>query len=581
MNNFFVTGSKDGFRIKLWRGERMCLLGFNVEQPEDDFVGFAVEYQEPGSNEWLKLNNRLNFSYSASTNGYRNYPATEAPLQMFRWIHFPWNPQPGMYTYKITKMHMPQDNKLEKGLSITESLSLDPVTYPNFLDIGFTRNFASSQAFNDFLFRNHIPANQEIIPDDADKGFDFAAKKKALEPTGIYQWMGFEGGEMIFNFLKEAVNDTSIEIDAMMYDFNLPDILELLKSLGGRLRAVIDDSETVDKNGKKSGHKLPGSCESKAAKQLRSTAGQGNIIRGHFKSLQHNKVFIAKRNGVPFKVLTGSTNFSYRGIYIQANNVLGFSNEEIARLYEKMFEEAFNDMDNFSKNSLAAKWYAVTPDNFPAVHFCFSPHKSSDLSLNPLGGAIDQADSSVLYAVAFLSLIKSGAVREALDRLIKKPLFSYGISDKRGKLELKKPDGSMGIVDFEYLSKNAPEPFKSEWSAGKGINIHHKFVVTDFNLPTAKVFTGSSNLAPSGEKENGDNLIMIEDQRIAAVYAIEALRIFDHLHFRTKMKAADKNAPKELVLQKPIAISHMEKPWFNEYYVANSQRERDRKIFSS
>ena len=90
-------------------------------------------------------------------------------------------------------------------------------------------------------------------------------------------------------------------------------------------------------------------------------------------------------------------------------------------------------------------------------------------------------------------------------------------------------------------------------------------------MPTAKVFTGSSNLAPSGEKENGDNLIMIEDQRIAAVYAIEALRIFDHLHFRTKMKAADKNAPKELVLQKPIAISHMEKPWFNEYYVANSQ----------
>ena len=34
--------------MKLWRGERMCLLGFNVEKPEEDFVGFAIECKEPG-----------------------------------------------------------------------------------------------------------------------------------------------------------------------------------------------------------------------------------------------------------------------------------------------------------------------------------------------------------------------------------------------------------------------------------------------------------------------------------------------------------------------------------------------------
>jgi len=31
------------------------------------------------------------------------------------------------------------------------------------------------------------------------------------------------------------------------------------------------------------------------------------------------------------------------------------------------------------------------------VHFCFSPHKSTGLSLNPVGAAIDQATSSVLF----------------------------------------------------------------------------------------------------------------------------------------------------------------------------------------
>jgi phosphatidylserine/phosphatidylglycerophosphate/cardiolipin synthase-like enzyme len=165
-----------------------------------------------------------------------------------------------------------------------------------------------------------------------------------------------------------------------------------------------------------------------------------------------------------------------------------------------------------------------------------------------------------------------------------RPIFSYGIADKASGLEIRKPDGSTGLVDFAYLAANAPEPFKSEWSGGSGINVHHKFVVTDFNLPTAKIFTGSSNLAPSGEEGNGDHLIMMEDRKLAVAYAIEALRVFDHLHFRSRMKAAGKKPgkaakkPAALHLWKPTAISG--KPaWFEEYYVADSQLERDRTLF--
>jgi len=52
-------------------------------------------------------------------------------------------------------------------------------------------------------------------------------------------------------------------------------------------------------------------------------------------------------------------------------------------------------------------------------------------------------------------------------------------------IEIKKPDGTIGTVRFAYLASNAPEPFKSEWNGGQGIHEHDKFVVTDFNLPTA------------------------------------------------------------------------------------------------
>jgi phosphatidylserine/phosphatidylglycerophosphate/cardiolipin synthase-like enzyme len=296
--------------------------------------------------------------------------------------------------------------------------------------------------------------------------------------------------------------------------------------------------------------------------------------------LQHNKALIAKRNGEAQRVLFGSTNFSFRGIYIQANNALVFRSGEVAGYFEDVFELAFSNPKKFNAQPIATQWHLVQPAGGPPVHFSFSPHASADLSLNPVGAAIDQATSSVFFCIAFLNQAKSGAVREAVDRLENRTVFSYGISDKKGGLQVKKPDGSLGIVDFEYLAKNAPEPFKSEWSGGDGIHEHHKFVVTDFNLPTAKVFTGSSNLSVSGEEKNGDNLVMIEDPRVATSYAIEAVRVFDHLEFRAKMESG--SAAKDagaLTLDLPTALSG--KPaWFEKFYQEGSQLEKDRKLFS-
>jgi phosphatidylserine/phosphatidylglycerophosphate/cardiolipin synthase-like enzyme len=290
-------------------------------------------------------------------------------------------------------------------------------------------------------------------------------------------------------------------------------------------------------------------------------------------------------------VLFGSTNFSFRGFFIQANNALVVYAPEAAALFEQAFQLAFDNaspasskVDWFTGNPISQQWHEVQIAGKPMLKFCFSTHKDTDLSMKPVGDAIDNAESSVFYSIAFLSQTKSGPVREAVDKLTKRWLFSYGISDKPGNLVVKKPDGSVGTVSFAYLQKVTPAPFNSEWSGGAGIHQHDKFVVTDFSLPTATVFTGSSNLAPSGEKGNGDNLVMIQDQKVATSYAIEALRIFDHLHFRVRMqqgaKAKSKKATeKVLTLKKPKAIGG-EPNWFESYYVKKSQAESDRKLFS-
>jgi len=566
MSDFTNSKSIDGLSVKLWRGERMVLIGMDVNDPEPDFVGFSIEEQSPGSNAFVALRNRLNFSYgnqpaSKAVNGFRNFPSTDAPFQKFRWVQFPFDPKVGEYTYRVTKKHMKPDGTLVSGTSITLDIYLDIVIYDGFLDVGFTRNFASSQAYVD-KYGN----NPNVIPADPVQGLDFKKVK-----GDVYNWLGFEAGQLIFDFLKDVAGDETLDLDFFAYDLNEPDIVDSLEKIGGRLRAIIDDSGE---------HKPDTSAESQAAERLIASAGADNVKRMHFKGLQHNKVLIAKRNGEAVKVLFGSTNFSFRGIYIQANNAVVFRSPKAAALFEQVFDRAFNNPKNFSSDPISTQWQLLQVEGKPPVHFCFSPHSDSGLSLNPLGSAIDQATSSVFFSIAFLNQAKSGAVREAIDRLMQKNVFSYGISDRAGGLEVNKPDGTTGIVDFAFLAKNAPEPFKSEWSGGQGIHEHHKFVVTDFSLPTAKVFTGSSNLSVNGEEKNGDNLVMIEDPKVATSYAIEALRIFDHLHFRSRMMDATRAGNTEaLVLKKPEAMSG--KPaWFEKFYVAGSQAESDRKLFS-
>jgi hypothetical protein len=110
------------------------------------------------------------------------------------------------------------------------------------------------------------------------------------------------------------------------------------------------------------------------------------------------------------------------------------------------------------------------------------------------------------------------------------------------------------------------------------MHIHDKFIVVDFNGDNPAVFTGSSNLAEGGEQANGDSLIMIEDAALASIYAIEALKIFDHYSFRDKMKTATDAQP--LTLWYP-GKPNMPQPWWTPAYDQNNIKFRDRCLFAA
>ena len=78
--------------------------------------------------------------------------------------------------------------------------------------------------------------------------------------------------------------------------------------------------------------------------------------------------------------------------------------------------------------------------------------------------------------------------------------------------------------------------------------MHHKFVVIDFDKPTARVYLGSYNFSSPADSKNGENLLRIRDRRIAVSFMIEAVRICDHYDFRVS-QSASKKAGKPFLLR--------------------------------
>lgn len=559
ITDFESKTSSQGLTFKLYRGEGAALLAFDLAQDlaTPDFVGFSIEVRYPGANHWGVLHNRLHFDYPPTPERPRTFPSTEAPFQKFRWIHVPSEILAGFYRYRVTACYMGADGTLSKGVSVEGQVSLEAQTISNFVNIGFTRGFAASQAYGD-RFDNET----RILPPARSAPRAYLDLDMAPFEAN-YAWLGFEARQLILQVLDQVANDPQLSLDALIYESKEPDILRRLESLGPRLRAIIDDHDDQG---------AADSCESISAARLSAAGAQ--VKRLHFSSQQHNKVLIVRRAGKAIRVLGGSTNFALRGLYIQANNALLFDDENVAGKFAEVFDAYWTAPTTFRKHPLSQQWWVVRDQPGSKVSLCFAPHADSALSLDPIATSIEQASSSVLYSIVFLSQI-NGKVRDALDELMQRALFSYGVAQRTGKLAVRKPDGSVGLLPFAYLASNAPAPFKSEWSGNAGNMVHNKFVVTDFNGANPTVYTGSSNLAGGGEKNNGDHLIRIEDRKIAVVYAIEALRLFDHFHFR--VNASQPGALHTLRLAKPPAAG--EKPWFDAYYRPGHVKARDRELF--
>ena len=131
MSNFTNTVISKSLTLKLWRGERMCLLGMDVTNPEPDFVGFSIEVKSPG---FARIHpfaqppslSPIRTATAPSTVDSKQFPLLEAPFQKFRWVHFPQNPSPERTATASPNSTCRRTALFKPGDSATATISLDP-----------------------------------------------------------------------------------------------------------------------------------------------------------------------------------------------------------------------------------------------------------------------------------------------------------------------------------------------------------------------------------------------------------------------------------------------------------------------
>ena len=606
-----VFKSNGSLSVRAYIGDAKTLLAFNLKKRDARrLAGFTIQVQAGTLKPYYILNN-LQFEKPADHAQDPTLPANSsfnAPLHKFRWLHVPGTahqgPQPffGDYVYTVTPRFFSASNSLlplDAALGVAVKVKVAPFS-GGALRLGFTRGFVQSQAFVRHFGREALirPKGKELLFDTSVKA---GANAEGDEFTfrDEYEWSGFTARDRIFEIVQAVVDSKTLRLDMFAYDLNEPDLIPLLLKLAkqGRIRIILDNATLHHATG------TPTKAEDKFEALFTNAAKAGaEIKRGKFGRFSHDKVFVVKRGAAPStatRVLTGSTNFSITGMYVNANHVIVFDDAEVAQEYAGVFEEAWNDdvkLAKFRKSSLATGVFSPSSNELPETEITFSPHDEAEASkvLDGVAARIaleshkSKTTGSVLFAVMEMDSGKS-PVFQALESLhANADIFSYGISDNPGGIFLYRPQAKTGVlVTGKPGTTVLPPPFKQVPDIGLSHQVHHKFVVCGFGRKDAVVYCGSSNLASGGEALNGDNLIAIHDAGIATVFAIEALALVDHFDFLDRMK---QKAPPGVKAKPPASkaqgaldvgwfLSTTDK-WTEPYYDPGDLRSVDRQLFA-
>jgi phosphatidylserine/phosphatidylglycerophosphate/cardiolipin synthase-like enzyme len=285
------------------------------------------------------------------------------------------------------------------------------------------------------------------------------------------------------------INNAQASIHIASFEFNLTPVAEAL--IAAKNRGVDVRWMTDDKNGLNYDTQ-PGRG------QFAMLQGAGIEVKDDQRTaLMHNKFWIFDRQ----IVWTGSTNVTVNGIFKHNNNVLVIRSPDVALIYEREFEEMWSGQFGPRAPSAMGSQWAIL-DGAP-IQVIFSAEDNAVANLIAL---VADAQSSIRFlAFSFTDY----------------PLAQAMIDRAKAGVDV------AGV--FETFGSNSDRSeLKTFWCAGvpvrqdgNGSFLHHKVIVIDSSI----VVTGSLNFSSSADEDNEENVVILDNPEIAALY----LQEFDKL----------------------------------------------------
>ncbi len=286
--------------------------------------------------------------------------------------------------------------------------------------------------------------------------------------------------------LKNFLNNAQKSIYGAIYDLDYNPIAELLIH---KFRSGVDVKLVIE------GDNSNKECVLKCKRAGIPIVEDGNS------ALMHNKFFVVDGSSV----WTGSTNMTYNCLFLNNNNSLVIHSPQLAENYRNEFEEMLTYHCYGMKSPRNTKNMEFVINNDVLITNMFAPE---DGVAQRILREIEKTHQSVRFmAFSFTSAEIAARLIKAQERGV----IIQGVFEKRN---------AGNIASKDELLKHAG--MEVRWD-GNPKTMHHKVMIFDEHI----VLTGSYNFTEGAEKRNDENVIIIDNSKIAREYMNEFYRVFE------------------------------------------------------
>jgi phosphatidylserine/phosphatidylglycerophosphate/cardiolipin synthase-like enzyme len=254
-------------------------------------------------------------------------------------------------------------------------------------------------------------------------------------------------------------------------------------------------------------------------------------------AIAHNKFIVLSKNGQPQEVWTGSTNFTWGGIFGQSNVGHVVRDTSVAQAYVDYWIRLWQDphYDSIRPANVAA---TPQPPDLPppGITPIFFPR--TDLAMMDWYVAQAERATESFFITAAFGLHKNLA--QVLGRRADHLRYVLLETDKRGaQIETTDYDVKIAVgsyLDYDLARQQALVRWVRERTTRLNLHVryaHTKFMIVDALTDDPLVVSGSANFSDASVKSNDENMLIIRgDKRVVDIYLGEFMRLFNHHYFR-------------------------------------------------